>query len=231
MTFTAVVRCPRSKMLGVAMATSSIAVGNRCPVVVPRMGAAGVQAIADPRLTLACARLIGLGLHAPKVVEELATGDPERDLRQIGVVDAYGHAAGFTGAGNGVHAAHILGAGFVAMGNALANDGVVPAIAASLTASEAEPIELRLMLALEAGRDAGGEHKPLNSSAMLIYADEPFSYLDLRVDLHEAPVHELRSILDRFRPLLPYFQERPYNPRLATHSKWLAENGHPPAHR
>jgi uncharacterized Ntn-hydrolase superfamily protein len=125
----------------------------------------------------------------------------------------------------------MLGQGFVAMGNAVASADVVPGIAASLEASVEEPIELRLMLAIEAGLAAGGEHKPLNSASMLIYADEPFSYLDLRVDLHDWPVAELRRILDRFRPLLPYFQARPYNPRLATHSLWLAQNGHPPAHR
>ena len=230
MTFTAVLRCPRTRMLGVAMATSSIAVGNRCAVVVPRMAAAGVQAIADPRLTLTAGRLMALGLHAPAIVEQLAA-DPERDLRQFGVVDIYGHAAAFTGAANGVHAGHETGPGWVAMGNALGNAGVVRAIAAALAATEADAIELRLMQALEAGRDAGGEHKPLNSAAMLIYADEPFSYLDLRVDLHDTPVEELRGTLDRFRPLLPYFQERPYNPRLATHSLWLQQNGHPPAHR
>ena len=97
MTFTVVARCPRTRMLGVAMATRSIAVGNRCPVVVPRMGAGAVQAVADPRLTLTCHRLIAQGWHAPKVVAELADSDPRRGTRQIGGVDIYGHAAAFTG--------------------------------------------------------------------------------------------------------------------------------------
>lgn len=231
MTYTAVLRCPRTRMLGVAMTTSSIAVGNRCTVVVPRMAAAGVQAIADPRLTLTCGRLIALGYHAPKVVQELADSDPERALRQVGVVDMYGHAAAYTGAANGPYAGHRTGTGWVAMGNVVASEAVVESMAASLAASEAEPIEERLMRALEAGKAAGGEPLPENSAAMLIYADEPFSYLDLRVDLHDDALAEFRRILDRFRPLLPYFQERPYDPRILRHDRWLAAHGHPPAHR
>src|SRR4029453_5322153 len=57
MTFTVVGRCPRTKMLGVAMATHAPAVGNRCPVVIPRMAAASVQSIPDPRLTLLCTKV------------------------------------------------------------------------------------------------------------------------------------------------------------------------------
>lgn len=82
MTFTVVARCPRTKMLGVAMATHAPAVGNRCPVVIPRMAAASVQAIADPRLTLLCTRLMGLGYHAGKIIQELEASDPNAPLRR-----------------------------------------------------------------------------------------------------------------------------------------------------
>jgi uncharacterized Ntn-hydrolase superfamily protein len=230
MTFTVVARCPRTKMLGVAMATRSVAVGNRCPIVVPQMGAGSCQAIADPRLTLTCQKLIAQGWHAPKVVKELSESDPERDLRQIGVVDAWGHAAAFTGAKNTHAASHIIGKGWLAMANAVC-PGVVEAMAKAMEDSESEPVEERLMRGIEAGGRAGGQPDGQNSSCILVYADEPFSYLDLRVDVHDEPIGELRRIFDRFKPLLPYFQERAYNPRIGRDDLWLKERGFPPVGR
>ena len=148
MTFTVVGRCPRTKMLGVAMATHAPAVGNRCPVVIPRMGATSVQAIADPRLTLLCTKLIGLGYHAGKIIQELESSDPNAPLRQIGVVDAWGNAAAMTGSANGAYAGHILGQGWLVMGNGVVGAQVIEAMAASMTATGDELLEERLMRAL-----------------------------------------------------------------------------------
>ncbi len=230
MTFTVVARCPRTHMLGVAMATRSVAVGNRCPVVVTRMAAGSVQAIADPRLTLTCKRLIELGWHAPKVVEELAASDPRRDTRQIGVVDIYGHAAAFTGATNSFYAGHITGDGWLAMANAVVSAAVVEEMAAAVS-DEGPALEERLMRGIEAGGRAGGQKEGQNSASILVHADEPFSYLDLRVDLHDEPIAELRRIYDRISPLGPYFQERPYNPRIGRDDHWLVARGLPPPGR
>ncbi|WP_270937061.1 DUF1028 domain-containing protein [Falsiroseomonas oryzae] len=230
MTFTVVARCPRTRMLGVAMATRSIAVGNRCPVVVSRMAAGSVQAVADPRLTLTCQKLIALGWHAPKVVQELADSDPRRDSRQIGVVDIYGHAAAFTGAQNTAYAGHITGDGWLAMANAVVSAAVVEEMAAAV-ADEGPALEERLMRGIEAGGRAGGQKEGQNSAAILVHADEPFSYLDLRVDLHDEPIAELRRIFDRISPLGPYFQERPYNPQIGRDDHWLMARGLPPPGR
>jgi uncharacterized Ntn-hydrolase superfamily protein len=93
MTYTVIARCPETRRLGVAIATRAPAVGNRCPVVRPRRGAASVQLIADPRQTALAARLLDLGYGAAKVVTELQQSDVNIHRRQIGVVDAYGHAA------------------------------------------------------------------------------------------------------------------------------------------
>lgn len=220
MTFTVVGRCPRTKMLGVAMATHAPAVGNRCPVVIPRMGAASVQAIADPRLTLLCTKLIGLGYHAGKIIQELETSDPNAPLRQIGVVDAWGNAAAMTGSGNGAYAGHILGQGWLVMGNGVIGAGVIEAMAASMAASGDELLEERLVRAVEAGGAAGGQADGHFSSSILVYGDEPFAYIDLRVDVHAEPIGELRRIFEWFRPLLPYYAERPYNPRLPRDDRW-----------
>ncbi|MFO1080757.1 MAG: DUF1028 domain-containing protein [Reyranellaceae bacterium] len=225
MTFTVVGRCPRTKMLGVAMATHAPAVGNRCPVVIPRMGAASVQAIADPRLTLLCTRLIGLGYHAPKIIAELEASDPNAGLRQIGVVDAWGHAAAMTGAENGAWAGHVVGEGWLTMGNGVVGARVVEAMAESMRGTADELLEERLVRAVEAGGRAGGQADGHVSSSILVFGDEPFAYIDLRVDVHDEPIGELRRIFEWFRPLLPYYAERPYNPRLPRDDRWRAQRG------
>lgn len=223
MTFTVVARCPKTRMLGVAMATHAPAVGNRCPVVLPRLGAASVQAIADPRLTLLCTKLIGLGYHAGKVIAELETSDPNAPLRQVGVVDAWGHAAAFTGSENGDHASHILGEGWLVMGNGVVGPQVIEGMADSMRSTGGELFEERLMRAVEAGGSAGGQADGHFSSSILVYGDEPFAYIDLRVDVHDEPIGELRRIFEWFRPLLPYYSERPYNPRLPRDDRWRAQ--------
>ena len=225
MTFTVVARCPKTRMLGVAMATHAPAVGNRCPVVIPRMGAASVQAIADPRLWLLCTRLIGLGYHAPKIVADLEASDPNASLRQIGVVDAWGHAAAMTGSENGAHAGHIIGEGWLVMGNGIVGPQVTEAMANAMRTTGAEVFEERLVRAVEAGGRAGGQADGHFSSSLLVFGDEPFAYIDLRVDVHEEPIGELRRIFEWFRPLLPYYSERPYNPRLPRDDRWRAQQG------
>ena len=208
-------------MLGVAMATHAPAVGNRCPVVIPRMAAASVQSIADPRLTLLCTKLMGLGYHAGKIIEELETSDPNAPLRQVGVVDAWGNAAAFTGAENGAYAGHILGEGWLVMGNGVVGPQVTEAMAASPCGRPVANSSRSAWCARSrrAGAPAG---RPTGTSPHRSWSigDEPFAYIDLRVDVHEEPIGELRRIFEWFRPLLPYYSERPYNPRLPRDDRW-----------
>jgi uncharacterized Ntn-hydrolase superfamily protein len=221
-TFTVVARCPQTKRLGVALATSSPAVGNRCPVVSPRMGAASVQLIADPRQTMLARRLIGLGYSAPKVLAELRASDSFIERRQIGVVDSFGHTAAFSGPDDTWYSGHVEGDNFVAMGNGIVSEAVVAAMASSMTASAGADLADRIMAAVEAGAVAGGEEKGQFSAAVLVYGDEPFAEVDLRVDYHQGAVAELRRIYDWFRPLIPYFVERSYNPYIVDADSYRA---------
>jgi uncharacterized Ntn-hydrolase superfamily protein len=214
MTYTVVARCPRTKKLGVALATRAPAVGNRCPVVRPRMGAASVQLIADPRQTMLTARLIDLGYSATKVVAELKASDPHIALRQIGVVDSFGGTAAFSGPVDHGFSGHIEGDNFVAMGNAVLSDAVVDAIAASMNDSTGDELSDRLIAAIEAGTSAGGQAEGQFSGAIIVYGDEPFAEVDLRVDYHDEAVRELRRIYDWYRPLFAYYVERSYNPHV-----------------
>ncbi|MFI5012012.1 MAG: DUF1028 domain-containing protein [Hyphomicrobiales bacterium] len=222
MTFTAVARCPRTGMLGVGIATRAPAVGNRCPVVRPGYGAASVQLIADPRQTQLCGRLLDLGYSARKVLAELEASDPHIGRRQIGIVDSYGNTAAFSGETRGSHSSHIEGKQYVTMGNGVVSAGVVKAMARAMDESADEDLCDRLMAAVEAGGRAGGQAEGQSSAAILVFDTEPFAHLDLRVDLHPEPIGELRRIYDWFKPLIPYFRERPYDPYIARDDHWRA---------
>jgi uncharacterized Ntn-hydrolase superfamily protein len=220
MTFTVIARCARTRRLGVVIATRAPAVGNRCPVVVPGMGAASVQLIADPRQTQLAAQLIQLGYSAPKVVKELEQSDARIDRRQIGVVDAYGNTAAWSGPTKSGFSGHLLGDQFVSMGNAVVSEEVVASMAAAMDEHVSLELPDRLMLAIEAGTRAGGQLEGQFSAAMLVYGDEPFAEVDLRVDFHDGAVVELRRIYDWFKPLFPYYLKRPYDPDIAREDKW-----------
>ena len=207
-TFTAIARCPDSGKLGIATATRSLAVGSRVPHVRQRLGAVAIMAIADPRLGKLALRLLEMGYKAPAVVAELVAADPQCEYRQLGVIDADGFAAARTGQHNRDWAGHHVRDNFIALGNVLVGEQVLDAIEAGYNAQPDAPFEERLMLALEAGRDAGGQHGGQNSSALRVYDDRPFARVDLRVDHHEEPVAELRRVWEAYKPAIEYYALR-----------------------
>ena len=220
-TFATVARCPNTGRLGVAMATRAPAVGNRCPVIKPGFGACSVQSISDPRLTIMAGRLMALNYSPKKVIAEIESSDRFIALRQIAVVDVYGNAAAYTGAENHPYAGHVIGDGWVSMGNAVVSEKVAAAMGEAMETTKGEPLEERLMRSIEAGGRAGGQPTGQQSSCILMYGHEEFALLDLRVDLHPEPIGELRRILNWFQPFIPYFAERPYNPRIPREDHWL----------
>lgn len=222
MTFTVVARCPQTHRLGIVIATRAPAVGNRCPIIRPGYGAACVQLIADPRQTLLAGRLLDLGYSAEKVVSELESSDPNITRRQIGVVDSYGNAAAYSGKAAKGWSGHILGEGFVAMGNAVVSEDVVGAMAEVMRAPGERDLAERLMDAIEAGGAAGGQEEGQFSGAIQVYGSQPFAELDLRVDYHENAIAELRRVYNWFKPLVPYYLERVQNPYIEREDRWRA---------
>ncbi|MGH7154800.1 MAG: DUF1028 domain-containing protein, partial [Acetobacteraceae bacterium] len=103
------------------------------------------------------------------------------------------------------------------------SEAVVMAMATSLEASIADDLCDRLVAAVEAGARAGGQAEGQRSAAILVFDTEPFAHLDLRVDWHDDAVAELRRIYDSYRPLIPYFRLRPYNPGIAREDRWLTD--------
>jgi uncharacterized Ntn-hydrolase superfamily protein len=224
MTFTVVGRCKRTGHLGIAIATSSPAVVNRC-VNASRDGAVAFQSVPDPRLGALGLRLVEEGWWPQKVVDELVATDKWPGKRQIGIVNRDGHAAAYTGRDNAPWAGHIVGDNHVAMGNVLAGPEVTEAISEEFLATDTLDLEDRLMRAIEAGRDAGGQEEGQTSSGILVYGPETYSLLDLRVDVAEEPVAELRRIFDWYKPLIPYYVERGRNPLVPRVKEYLAAKG------
>ncbi|MEQ9529535.1 MAG: DUF1028 domain-containing protein [Parvibaculaceae bacterium] len=213
MTFTIVGRCNRTGHRGIAIATSSPAVGNRCTFV-SHAGAVAFQAVAEPRLGVLSLRLLEQGYSPRKVISDVTSSDDWPGKRQIGIVDREGRTAAFTGDDNMAWAGHITGDNFVAMGNLLASPQVVEAIAEGFHERESDSLEMRLMHAIEAGRDAGGQDEGQTSAAIISHGEQSVARCDLRVDLSDEPVAELRRIFDWYEPLLPYYEERNRNPNV-----------------
>ena len=224
-TFTLVARCERTGMFGIGMATSSISVASRCPFVKARVGAVSIQAYPDPRLGPLAIKLLEMGYSAPRVVKELEASDPHIEYRQIGVVDKDGNSAAYTGSNNLDWAGHTTKKNDIAMGNLLAGEKVIRAMAETFETSAGESLEERLMQAVEAGRDAGGQmDRLLVSAAILVYDWEVFSRVDLHIDHHKEPVGELRRILEVYKPLIPYYTQRPSDPSFGPTLEWLGKH-------
>ncbi|MBS0337884.1 MAG: DUF1028 domain-containing protein [Proteobacteria bacterium] len=224
MTFSIVGRCKRTGHLGIAIATSSPAVMSRC-VHVSRDGAVAFQSVPDPRLGALGLRLVGEGWWPQKVAEELVAMDKWSAKRQIGIVNADGHCAAWTGRANVEWAGHIIGDNHVALGNVLAGPEVAIAISEEFIAGAKLELEERLLRAIEAGRDAGGQAEGQTSAGLLVYGRETYSRCDLRVDVSAEPVAELRRIYDWYQPLVPYYVERAKNAMVPRVKAYLKEKG------
>ncbi len=221
-TFSIIARCARTGMLGIAITTSDITVGSRCPFVTPSVGAISTQASTDPSLGPFALRLLELGYSANGALQQLEASDPYIERRQLGVVDRHGNAAARTGAMNNPWAGHVTGRDHVAMGNGLVGERVVQTMASVFLEAHQLELEERLTQALEAGQQAGGEAQdstPHHSAALLVYGSDTFSRVDLRVDEHTAPVTELRRLLDIFAPKIDYFALRAIDPEAAQAAK------------
>ena len=184
---------------GVAVQSKFLAVGSVVPWAEPEVGAIATQAYANPRYGPDGLALLRQGLSADEVVKRLTEADAGRDERQLGVVDAAGRGATFTGAGCHDWAGGRTGTGYAAQGNILISAETVDALAETFEASKGSLAE-RLLDSLAAAQAAGGDSRGQQSAALLVvrrdggYAGLSDVVVDLRVDDHEAPIEELRRL-------------------------------------
>jgi uncharacterized Ntn-hydrolase superfamily protein len=185
---------------GVATQSKFLAVGSVVPWAEPHVGAIATQAYANPRYGPDGLRLLREGGSAREAVDQLTAADDGRDHRQLGIVDAKGCSATFTGDECMDWAGGIAGEGFAAQGNILVSEATVTALADAFAATAGRPLADRLIECLAAAQAAGGDRRGQQSAALLVverdggYASLSDKLVDLRVDDHPDPIGELARL-------------------------------------
>jgi len=199
MTWSIVARDPASGAFGVAVTTKFFAVGALCPHAQSGAGALATQALVNPTWGPRGLRLLRECASAATVVETLLATDEGRETRQLHVLDAQGRNAAHTGRDCVDWCGHLLRRGFSVAGNMLAGGAVIEQTARSYEENAHLPFAERLIGALEAGQEAGGDKRGKQAAALKIHAGEEYPWLDLRVDDHAEPLVELRRLHDEAR--------------------------------
>ena len=214
MTFSVVARCAETGQLGIAISSSSIAVGARCPWLRPGVGAVASQNITLPSLGPQVLDLLEQGVAPSEALAALA-GQDHSEYRQVTVIDNAGRTAHFSGAQTlGIHHA-VSGEQCVAAGNMLAHPAVIDAMVAAFEKASGHLAD-RLLAAMQAGQAQGGEAGPVHSAALLVVDDVLWPIVNLRVDwADEDPIGQLQKLWDAYRPQLQDYIDRALDPAKA----------------
>ncbi|HYY77528.1 MAG TPA: DUF1028 domain-containing protein [Gaiellaceae bacterium] len=185
---------------GVAVQSKFPAVGAVVPWAAPEVGAVATQALANVSYGPQGLELLREGLSAEETIARVTEADEEREHRQVGVVDAHGGAATYTGSACLEWAGGVTGDGYAAQGNILVSEETVDALAQTYESTAGQPLAERLLEALAAAQLAGGDRRGQQSAALLVvkrdsgYGASSDVLVDLRVDDHTAPIEELRRL-------------------------------------
>ena len=225
MTFSIVACDLKEKSWGVAVASKFPAVGAVVPWARADSGAVATQSFANTSFGPRGLQMMAQGLSAKKTLEALLKDDPDKEDRQVGLVDANGNAATFTGSVCFDWAGGVTGKGYAIQGNILSSAKVVPAMEKKFLATTGD-LPTRLYAALLAGDRTGGDRRGRQSAA--IYVAKPNGgyggfidrWMDYRVDDHEDPVPRLGELIELHRL---YFDKSPENERVALKGKSLEQ--------
>lgn len=213
---------------GVAVQSRFLAVGAAVPAAEPEVGAIATQAWANLAYRPRGLELLREGRSADEVVRALVGADEGRDHRQVGIVDARGSAATYTGAECLAWAGGVTGEGYAAQGNILVSEATVAALASTFEGSAGRLLAERLLRCLASAQAAGGDRRGQQSAALLVVCkDEGYGgtsdvAVDLRVDDHPRPVEELERLY-RLHDLL--FGETPEDEWLEVDAELATELG------
>ncbi len=203
MTFSLLVRDPATGAFGAAVASRFFAVGALCIHVEGVVGALATQALINPLYAAQGMARLRAGEAPDAIVPALVAPDPGRDQRQLHLIDGQGRIAQHTGEQCVTWAGHAHSADVSAAGNMLAGPDVVQAMLAGFARAGGSLAE-RLIAALQAAEDAGGDKRGRQSAAVRICERDPYPDLDIRADDHPDPLAELRRLhrvsLERFAP-------------------------------
>ncbi len=204
-TFSIVAYDPETKEFGVGVASRVLAVGAIVPFAKAGVGAIATQSYANRTYGPNGLKLLAEGKSAEEVIKQLTGEDKGRDRRQVGVIDAKGNAANFTGNKCIPYAGARSGKNYSCQGNLLAGDAVITDMANAFEKARG-PLAWRILAALQAADKAGGDKRGKQSAALLVvrakggYDRTDDRYIDLRVDDHQEPVQELSRILAKRLP-------------------------------
>jgi uncharacterized Ntn-hydrolase superfamily protein len=219
MTWSILAHDPRTGAFGVTVSTCALAVGASCPFVRAGVGAVSTQSFTNRYLGPAVLDALERGLAPEAAIASALAGDANSAYRQIHAIDRHGRSAAWTGSSCVIWAGSASAPGFSVAGNMLAGAAVVADTLASLQAAAPElPLSERMMQAMEAGQQAGGDRRGKQSAAMKLITTEDFPDLDLRVDDHAEPLPELRRLLGLWH--------RKRGPALATSPRKADPSGH-----
>lgn len=216
MTFSIAGRCARSGAFGVAITTSSIAVGARCPHGRAGVGAVATQNVTDPGLGPMLLDLMAQGLSARDSIDSIIKDRPHIEFRQLTAVDRSGNSASWSGK-------NILGThgvseqrDCVAAGNLLKSASLPKAMTDAFAANAGQHLAERLLRAVEAGLASGGEEGPVHSAALIVYHEQAFPLVNLRVDWDdENPIRVLRKLWEDYKPQMGAYLQRAVDPTQA----------------
>ena len=187
--------------MGVGVSTAVPAVGSVVPHAEANLGAIATQASTEPTYGIRGLELLKKGLSPRRVLDKLLEMDPEREARQVAIIDVKGRSAAYTGKNTVECSGHIIGADYVVAGNMLRNESVLDLMAEAFENSTGSLSE-RILGALEAGERAGGDKRGKLSAALIVVGGEvtgPRPSINLRVDYHRDPVHELRWVFEAYK--------------------------------
>ena len=216
MTFSIAARCEQTGMFGLSVSSSSPAVAARCAFARAGVGAVASQNITDPRLGPQCLDLMQRGVGARDAVDQIVAAADNIQYRQLTAVDASGQGASFSGDQTlGLHAA-ASASNVVCAGNLLANVDVPSAMVEAFSKSTGHLGE-RLLAAMVAGQEAGGEAGPVHSSGLLLVDAVAWPVANLRIDWSESatPIEELSTLWHRYLPQLEDYVNRALDPSQA----------------
>ena len=215
MTFSIVARCAQTGMFGVAVSSSSPAVAARCAHARAGIGAVASQNITDPALGVRALDLMRLGASASQAIDVLLSSVDFMNYRQLLIVDKRGQSAIHTGSEALGVCAEARNENVACGGNLLADVGVPEAMVTAFLTSDGH-LGDRLLIAMRAALQAGGEAGPVRSAGLQIVDKVSWPVADIRVDWTEAcPVAELSTIWDIYKPQLDAYVTRAVNPTFA----------------
>jgi uncharacterized Ntn-hydrolase superfamily protein len=229
MTYTVIARCPRTGRLGIGTASYTMAIGAYCDGAVrPNVGVTMTQGAPLQRNNRLAVNLLAQGYTPALAMSELAANDLHHDFRQIAIVDREGVGLVHTGSKVRAVAGQRIGSGFVAIGTMLSSEKVLDALVAGFESEAKADLEDRLLKALECGRDAGGLTGTNGllkerSVALIVWGKRDYSDIDLRVDMRDGAIAELRRIYIDYMPTAEYYEARARHPRNAVPSMEFAD--------